>query len=457
MSPFELFAYFTTLSILFLTLDDLFIDVLSLVYNLGPKELTTEQLKQVRSLEEKKIAIMIANWKEADVLQRMITGNLRQIEYSNFDIFLGVYPNDHATWNEANRLANRFPNVFVIVNSQPGPTTKGQMLNEITRKIFESEKATGVQYDLFMLHDSEDIIHPLSLKLINFEAEQYDFVQVPVLSLPVGQKQFVANTYVDEFSEAHGKELCVRSFLKAGVPSAGVGTAITRKLSLHMIQHQGELLRSDTLTEDYFLGVLAHLHGFKSTFACRYVQTNTSAKDFIATKEYFPQKAATSIRQKTRWTTGINFQAVHLLGWAGNLRTRYFLWRDRRSLINSILILSSLVLILTCVSYEALAEEVPDFVRSPFFFYLTLINTIHMSLRIVQRIRYVAYFYNYQTALSVPLRWLVANYINTISSFKAFQVYLQSRLNNTQPKWVKTDHILPADFGREAEATEVIR
>ena len=453
MSPFEIFAYFTALSILFLTMDDLFIDILALVYRLGPKELSIEELIVIKSLEEKKIAIMMANWKEADVLQRMITGNLRQIQYQNFDFFLGVYPNDIFTWNEANLLSKKYPNVHVIVNTQHGPTTKGQMLNEIFSKIVGLEKNTGVQYDLFMLHDSEDIIHPLSLKLINAEAEKNDFIQIPVLSLPVSQTQFVANTYVDEFSESHGKELCVRSFLKAGVPSAGVGTAFNRRLALHMQSTQGELLRSDTLTEDYFLGIMSHLYGFKSIFANRYFISN-GKKDFIATKEYFPQKVQASIRQKTRWATGINLQGMHLLGWSGKLRTRYFLWRDRRGLINSVLILSSLLLIILCVGYE-FAAETPDFVRSQFFFYITLINTSHMSLRIVQRMRFVRFFYNSETALLVPVRWLVANYINTIASFKAFQIYLNSRIRKTQPKWIKTEHILPADFGHETEVKEV--
>lgn len=453
MSPFELFAYFTALSILFLTVDDLFIDLLSLVYRLGPKELSPEELTTLHSLKEKKIAVMIANWQEAEVLQRMVTGNLRQIQYRNFDIFLGVYPNDIFTWNEASALSKKYPQVHVIVNPEHGPTTKGQMLNVIFGKILDFEKHADVQYDLFMLHDSEDIIHPLSLKLINAEAEKNDFIQIPVLSLPVRQTQFVANTYVDEFSESHGKELCVRSFLNAGVPSAGVGTAFNRKLALHTLNVQGELLRADTLTEDYFLGIMSHLDGFQSAFVNRYLNSN-GKKDFIVTKEYFPQKIKASIRQKTRWTIGINLQGLNLIGWSGPLRTRYFLWRDRRSLINSVLILFSLMLIVLCVVYE-FAAETPDFVRSRFFFYLTLVNTSHMALRIAQRMRYVYFFYDFQTALLVPFRWLVANYINTIAAFKAFQIYLNSRVRNSQPKWLKTEHSLPADFGRDVEAKEV--
>jgi len=35
-----------------------------------------------------------------------------------------------------------------------------------------------------MTHDAEDIIHPDSLRWVNYFVENYDMVQVPVLALP---------------------------------------------------------------------------------------------------------------------------------------------------------------------------------------------------------------------------------------------------------------------------------
>lgn len=455
MNSLEVFAYFTAIAIFLLTLDDLFIDLISIVYRLKPKLLSDFDIEQMQALKEKKMAIMIANWKESDVLQRMITGNLRRVDYKNFDFFLGVYPNDTETWQAATQLSKMNSNVFVVVNTAQGPTTKGQMLNEIFQQILKSEVASGIEYDLFILHDSEDILHPLSLSLINSEAENFDFIQIPVLSLPVQNSKFVAGTYIDEFSESHGKELCVRSFLKAGIPSAGVGTAISRKLALHIVSKQNELLRSDTLTEDYFLGISSHLQGFRTTFVNAYRKLFDGKKDFISTREYFPQKASASVRQKTRWTMGICFQGFNLLGWQGNLVTRYFLWRDRRSLINSVLISASLALILIAAFDELLFDNSPKFIFVDLFVFFTLINTGAMFIRVVQRMRYVWFFYGARTALMVPFRWLVANYVNTIASARAFLIYWKSRATKVQPRWVKTDHVLPADFGQEIEAREV--
>src|SRR5262249_39609278 len=41
-----------------------------------------------------RIGVFVANWHEADVLGRMVEGNLANITYKPFIFVLGVYPND---------------------------------------------------------------------------------------------------------------------------------------------------------------------------------------------------------------------------------------------------------------------------------------------------------------------------------------------------------------------------
>ena len=148
--------------------DDLFIDFVALVKNLKPINLTNKELQNLHVLSQKKIAVMIANWHEDEILERMIAGNIQNIDYDNYEFFLGVYPNDQATLEVALKIKDLFPqNVNVIVNSEDGPTSKGQMLNQIVNSIQRKEIESRTIYDILMLHDSEDIIHPLSLKLIN--------------------------------------------------------------------------------------------------------------------------------------------------------------------------------------------------------------------------------------------------------------------------------------------------
>ncbi|HWU42976.1 MAG TPA: glycosyltransferase, partial [Bdellovibrio sp.] len=287
---FFAFVFVVVIATTIFTLDDLFIDAIAYLKKLKPRVISQEVLARMKREPQKNIAIMIANWKEAEVLGPMIRGNIRGLEYTNYTFFLGVYPNDLATWEEASRLEKLFPHkVVVIVNSQPGPTSKGQMLNEIARQILESEEKLGIRYDLFLLQDSEDVLHPYSLTLMNFYSHEADFIQIPVFSFDVPKTSLVGGVYIDEFSESHTKDLLVRQALGAAIPSAGVGTAMSRELVVGMmLQQEGRFLKEDTLTEDYHLGIMAKPLGFRSRFACVQIENEKGDREFVATREYFP-------------------------------------------------------------------------------------------------------------------------------------------------------------------------
>jgi len=447
-----LLSLLVVLGIFVFTLDDLFIDAVAALRRLRPRKLEFGELQLMKLLPRKRIAILVANWKEDEVLERMISGNIDNIDYStaSYSFFLGVYPNDPPTWEAARRLEATFPNVFVVVNSRPGPTSKGQLLNEMVRQVLASEEVTRARHDLFLLQDSEDLIHPLSLQLINLEAEDADFVQVPVFSLAVNFRRLVAGVYMDEFAESHTKEMLVRASLGAPIPSAGVGTAVSRRLMVALMAEQGgNFLNEDCLTEDYQLGLLATKLGFTSTFACTYQELPGGRKDFIATREFFPEELRASVRQKTRWTIGIAFQSAKRFGWYGAPLIRYFLWRDRRGPWNGLLLVASSVLGLGLLSYVLSHDgNFPGFVESPLFQALSLANFFQMFLRIVQRMRTTALVYGAAFALAVPLRWPVGNLVNTWSAWRAWRVYRQSVRKGEKPAWVKTQHKLPEQFGR---------
>lgn len=451
-----IFALVVVVGITIFTLDDLIVDAVALWRRLRPRRLSELELAAMKRLPQKRIAILVANWKEEDVLEYMIRGNVQNIEYQNYSFFLGVYPNDALTWEAARKLEALFPNVFVVVNSRPGPTSKGQLLNEMVRQIFVSESITGMRHDLFMLHDSEDLIHPLSFQLINMEAEAADFVQVPVFSLATKKRQLVAGVYMDEFAESHTKEMLVRASLGAPIPSAGVGTAISRELTQALMEVQeGSFLNEDCLTEDYQLGLLAARMGYKSTFVCTYRVLADGKRDFIATREYFPDEFHPSIRQKTRWTIGIAFQSAKRFGWGGDLRQRYFTWRDRRGPWNGILFVGAATLGVGLLSYGSLHHwDYPAFAENFWFQTLTTVNLAQMFLRVAQRMRCTSRVYGIKHALVVPFRWPVGNVINTWAAWRAFRVYRESVRRGQKPAWVKTQHKLPAQFGRQPLKTE---
>lgn len=449
---FTAIAVFTVFGALIFTLDDLFIDLQALLRRLKPLRVTVDYIAKIKRQPEKQIAILIANWREHEVIAPMIRGNLRAIDYNNYVFFLGVYPNDAATIIAAQNLQAAYPNkVQVIVNSAEGPTSKGQMLNEVAREIFNFERRLNKRFDLFLMQDSEDVLHPHSLTLLNEASRTADFVQIPVFSFDVPTRDLIAGVYIDEFAESHTKDLLVREAMGAAIPSAGVGTMLSRKLVMTLILEQdGCFLKEDTLTEDYHLGMMSKKLGFKSKFACVEYEKENGQREFIATREYFPATVAASIRQKSRWTLGIAFQGTQNLQWGGSLVDKYFMWRDRRSPFNSVLVLLSVLMLIGFVALRISGYEFTVLQNSLFQSLLTL-NLFSMIVRLAQRMRAVAITNARIQVALVPVRWLLANVVNFGATWKAFRQFKESQRTGKRPVWIKTEHRMPKDFGRDVE------
>jgi adsorption protein B len=58
--------------------------------------------------------------------------------------------------------------------------------------------------------------------------------------------------------------------------------------------------------------------------------------DPVVVREYFPFRFRAAVKQKSRWVLGITLQGWRNLGWAGNPWMKYMLFRDRKSLVTSI-------------------------------------------------------------------------------------------------------------------------
>ncbi|WP_413561305.1 glycosyltransferase [Bdellovibrio sp. HCB209] len=455
---FSTLTYIVVIATSIFILDDLFIDLIAFLKRLRPTILSPSALKEMKELPQKHIAIMIANWKEYEVIGPMIRGNIRGIDYDNYTFFLGVYPNDTETWQEASRLEKAYPDkVVVVVNSEPGPTSKGQMLNEIARQIIASEEVTGKTMDLLLLQDSEDVVHPHAFTLLNYSSLEADFIQIPVFSFDVPKTSLVGGVYIDEFSESHTKDLLVRQAMGAAIPSAGVGTCISREFVKTMMSLQdGQLMKEDTLTEDYHLGIIAKPLGFKSKFVCAEIFHEDGHKEFIATREYFPNKFAASVRQKSRWTLGIAYQGLDNIQWNGSIVDKYFLLRDRKGPACSVLTVLSLVVLFGMIGLQLMDGEIPPLLQTEFFSVLLMFNAGAMFLRILQRMSAVHRVNDFSQAMMVPARWLVANAVNVLASLKAHRQYRESQRTGKRPVWIKTDHQMPAHFGMDLSEVEVV-
>lgn len=446
-----------------LAVDDLFLDVFALFKRLKPRAVLPSELKAWRQKSQKNIAVVVANWHEEDVIERMLRGNLSRVEYARVWFFVGVYPNDEATVQAARRAARNDTRVIVVENPLPGPTTKGQMLNVIFRRAFEVETRLGNQFDIFLMHDSEDVLHPQSLLMINAEPGDVDFIQIPVFSFPREAVKIVGSTYIDEFAEIHTKDLLVRDQLQAGIPSAGVGTAVSRRLVQNLMALQnGAVLNESSLTEDYILGLTAAHLGYRSKFLSRYIphfdrNGRLARRDFIATREYFPSEWGRAVRQKGRWIHGIVLQGRRLLKFEGSLARRYFLMRDRKGPVTAAVGVLGFALLLASLLVRTFAPQTHESLLMPVYSHsviavLFAFNLLAGIIRAGQRAYAVWLTQDLLTAFLSVFRIPVGNFLNFAAVARAVSQDRAARSAGAAPTWTKTIHELPADFGLEQPA-----
>ena len=436
------------LAYIVLGIDDLIVDLYSWVNGLHPLAIPNLTPTDLRGSPQKRIAILVAAWKEQDVIERMIRGNRQRIEYDKYEFFIGVYPNDIPTVNAVLRIAGADPRVHMVMNRKNGPTSKGQMLNEVVRAVLMTEKTSQETYDAVLIHDCEDLIHPHALSAINLELDRAEFVQVPVFSLPLPPYEIIAGTYMDEFAESHSKDMRVRNALVSAIPSAGVGTALSRSLLLrYLTTFSGFLFNEFSLTEDYELGLRTRQLAAKSSFLFAKYRG-----EVIATREYFPRRFRGSIRQKTRWSVGIVYQGTKNLGWTRHWIENLFLFRDRKAPIANLVNFIGFLFFVYGLGRGLFGVNIVRHFNSTAFVIGTTLTLHLMANRLLQRAVACGRIYGLKSIALIPLRTLASNIINAFASLNAFRQVLLSRFHGQHLRWVKTDHELPKGFGNISTA-----
>lgn len=414
---------------------------------------------------EQPIAIMLPAWREHDVIAAMVENAIRTLDYSDYQIFIGVYPNDAQTRAEVERLTQRHRRVSRVEAPRDGPTSKADCLNGIVADIMRAEATTGRRFAGVVMHDCEDVLHPLELKFFNAQLPERDLVQLPVVALERAYHELVAGTYMDEFAEAHAKDLIVRQALTGTVPSAGVGTCLSRKAITALSRDgQGEPFNLQTLTEDYDVGTRLSKAGLTGAMAHFPVTFRVTRHRFLGlgaayrktfvmplcVREYFPKTFRTAYRQKARWTLGIAIQGWVQQGWQRSLAANYFLCRDRKALIApGIVIAAYLVLLnyalLALASVVTRFEDPSLFPDRPWVYALLGFNLVAMILRAVQRFYFVDRIYGPGQALMALPRMAVGNVVNFAASVRAVRIYAEHLLFGRPIVWDKTAHQFPSD------------
>ncbi len=395
--------------------------------------------------EERRIAIFVPCWKESAVIANMIRHNLAAICYGNFDFFLGAYPNDEPTLGAAIKLSETYRNVHVAACPHPGPTSKADCLNWIYQRMLLYEEENGVTFDTVVLHDAEDLIHPEALGLINRARATYAMVQIPVLPLSTPAQEFTHGIYCDEFAEYQTIDMPARQFSRSFIPSNGVGTGFARCILDQLASERGNrVFDPASLTEDYEIGVHVHECGHEQLF----VPLRHSDRGWIATREYFPRKIRSAIRQRTRWVTGIALQCWERTRWRGSWRSKYWFWRDRKGLLsNPLTLLTNLLFTIGVTDWvvsSAMHRPWVFAVSNPRIVLLCFLTMVLQCLRLGIRIVCVERVFGIVFALGVPLRAFHANLVNCLASLGAMWLYSSARLRGLPLVWIKTEHAYPS-------------
>jgi adsorption protein B len=450
-------------------LDDLFVDCCYVAWRcyrrLGKREGGSQfDEEALRRNREQPIAILVPAWDESDVIRPMLANTLRTIQYDNYHIFIGTYPNDYDTQTEVDKIAADFPNVHRVVCANPGPTCKADCLNWIYQGIRLFEKSNGVRFEIFLMEDCEDLVHPLCLKVFNHMIPGYDMVQIPVFPLQRKWTDLIGGHYLDEFTEYHGKDIFVRRILSGAIPAAGVGCGFSRRAVTAMAErNEYELFNTGSLTEDYEFGLTIGLLGLRSTFISPLLPFNPhnsgvwrprdGADRRVAVREYFPSTLRTAVKQKSRWVIGIALQGWKNLGWQGNPGMRYMLYRDRKAILTNEVCLFGYVIVLivmTLLTYTRLASDAysyPALVeKGSWLWNLLLVNLGFLLNRLGWRFYSVNRIYGWKQGLLAVPRQVCSNIVNGFATSRAIYMFVLAGLLRKRIAWDKTAHVLPAQL-----------
>ena len=300
-----------------------------------------------------------------------------------------------------------------------------------------------MRFKAVVLHDAEDVVHSDELRLFDALIERFDLVQLPVVPLIDEKSRWISGHYIDEFAEAHGKELIVREALGASLPSAGVGCAVSREALAALAEAHGAPFDPDSLTEDYELGLRLKAMGRAAHFLRHSAGEGRLA---VATREYFPGTLDAAVTQKARWMVGIALAGWDRLGWRGGLAERWMRLRDRLSLLAALVLFAGYLALLMWAAVALLGGPALPF--SPLFTLLAILNSFLLLWRLAMRFGFVARLYGWREGLRALPRTVTGNIIAIMAARRALFRYL-TMLRTGAAAWDKTAHAFPSQLPAE--------
>ena len=389
------------------------------------------------------MAVFVPAWDESSVIAPMLRATLERFDYPDYRIFVGVYRNDPATAAAVASVVD--PRIEAIEIPADGPTTKADCLNHLYDALVAREAGAERPVKAVVLHDAEDVVHPLELRIFDRLMDRKAIVQLPVLPLPDPDSPWIAGHYCDEFAEAHIKELVVREAVGAAIPLAGVGCAIERKALARLAAlEDGRPFAGESMTEDYEMGLKIGALGLRTCFVR--IPARVGERGIVASRGHFPATLGNAVRRKARWLGGIALTGWDRLGWSGGFGERWMRLRDRRGPLAAVLLVAAYVaafLWLQLWVAEALGAPVQARM-SPLLVTLLTINAWLLAWRVLMRATFTASAYGIKEGLMSLPRMVVGNVVAILAALRAIALHL----GGGAKRWDKTRHIFPASLPR---------
>ncbi|MBB3348134.1 glycosyl transferase family protein [Sphingomonas sp. BK069] len=424
-------TFFAAAVLFVLGLDDVLLDLIAASVRRADAPVLT--LAGVRHL---RFAVLIPAWQEEQVIGAMLRATLARYDHPCYRLYVGCYPNDPATADAVRTVDD--PRVRLVVGDQDGPTTKADCLNQLWQAL-TAEAAW--RPDAVVLHDAEDMVHPLELRVAEQALRSAVLVQLPVLPLIDPARHWVTGHYADEFAETHARDLVARAALGAALPLAGVGCAIRHDALERLAGVTGLPFAADSLTEDYELGLRAASLGM----AVRFVRQRDPGGGLIATRAYFPDTLTHAVRQKARWIGGIALAGWDRTGWgAPRAAERWMRWRDRRAPLAATAVatgyLAATLAAVGLLGHHWRGDSPPAAghgLRA-----LLAVNAVLLGWRLIARARLTTAAYGWREGLRALPRIAVANAVLILSAGRALRLHVAA-LRGAPPRWDKTAHRFP--------------
>lgn len=430
------------------SLDDLVVDAAYLWRALRRRfGRNSDPMMPPASAEPGWMAILVPAWDEANVIEAMLRDLITRLDYPRYRVFVGTYGNDPTTRAAVERVGDN--RILGITLPRPGPTSKADCLNTLWRAVLAYEEVTQTRFKGVVLHDAEDVVDAGELALFDRFMPAHDMVQLPVVPLIDPTSRWIAGHYADEFAEAHGKDIVIRSDMGAALPSAGVACAVSRDMLARVAAaNGGRPFDPACQVEDYELGLRVAGLGGRAAFVR---QPRADGQGVVATREHFPDTFDAARRQKSRWLLGIALHGWDRLGWPPRWRDRLMLLRDRKSILTAFLTFLAYLGLGLMALLAGAALLLPNAHLPPLIAVGSTVETllqVNLGIllwRLAMRAFFTGRTYGWRQALLAIPRTVIGNLINIAAAASAFRRYLAIHCGREALRWDKTSHRFPGE------------